>query len=185
MMVGAMRALVAIAALTVALAGCGGGEKLAEPPPTAPEQIKLTSPAFKKNDTIPTIYTCDGDELSPPLAWSDVPKDAKELALLVTDPDAPGGSFVHWTVFGIAPSVKSIPENSAPAGAKQGENSAGDLGYGGPCPPEGDSAHRYVFALYALDQESGLKQGASPDEVRSALDREALARGQLIAKFKR
>jgi Raf kinase inhibitor-like YbhB/YbcL family protein len=107
-----------------------------------------------------------------------VPKEAKELVLFVDDPDAPGGSFIHWTVYGISPSAKSIPP-----GALQGENSAGKPGYTGPCPPEGDDPHRYVFALYALEKQSGLARGASPDEVRSVLDRSALARGQLIAKY--
>jgi Raf kinase inhibitor-like YbhB/YbcL family protein len=175
-------------ALAIALAGCGGsskGDKLGEPPPTAPEQIHLTSPAFQKNDTIPARFTCDGQAVSPPLEWSDVPKDAKELALLVTDPDAPGGSFVHWTVYRIDPQAKGTPEGGLPRGAKQGKNSAGKVGYAAPCPPKGDDAHRYVFAVYALDKQLRLAEGATPDEVQSAIDRVALARGQLIAKYGR
>ena len=173
--------------LAIVLAGCGGDDNpdLAAPPPTAPEEIKLTSPAFDKNAKIPVRFTCDGEDASPPLEWSDVPGDAKELALLVTDIDASQADFVHWTVYELAPSERGLPENRLPAGAKEGENTAGKTGYTGPCPPEGDDSHRYVFALYALETASGLAAGASPSEVRSVLNRSALARGQLIGKYQR
>jgi Raf kinase inhibitor-like YbhB/YbcL family protein len=171
--------------IAMVVAGCGNGDTLGEPPPTAPESIKLTSPAFGKNDTIPTDFTCDGDASSPPLEWSNVPKEAKELALLVTDPDAPGGTYVHWTVYGIDPAVRATTVAAVPEGGIEGENSAGKTGYAGPCPPKGSDPHRYVFALYALERESGLGRGSSPDEVRSSLDRSALARGQLIARYGR
>jgi Raf kinase inhibitor-like YbhB/YbcL family protein len=168
----------------LALAGCGGNDAqtdtLGEPPPTAPESIKLTSPAFGRNDTIPKEFTCDGENSSPPLQWSNVPKESKELALLVEDPDAPSGNFVHWTAYGIDPGSTTVPD-----GAEEGENSAGRTGYTGPCPPEGDDPHRYVFALYALDEATRLAAGASPDDLRNALDRSAIARGQLIAKYGR
>jgi Raf kinase inhibitor-like YbhB/YbcL family protein len=163
------------------VAGCGDDaqtDNLGEPLPTAPESIKVTSPAFDKNDTIPKQFTCHGNQVPPPLQWSNVPKDAKELVLLVDDPDAPSGNFVHWTVYGINPGASAVP-----AAALEGRNSAGKQGYTGPCPPEGDDPHRYVFAIYALDKQSGLARGASPDEVRSVLDRSAIARGQLIAKY--
>ena len=131
-------------------------------PPTAPESIKLTSSAFGKNDTIPKEFTCDGADAPPPLQWSNVPKESKELALFVEDPDAPGGNFVHWTVYGIDPAAHEVTGN-----VLEGENSAGKKGYTGPCPPEGDDPHRYVFALYALDEAIGLAAGASPDAVRT------------------
>jgi Raf kinase inhibitor-like YbhB/YbcL family protein len=173
----------------MALAACGGDDPqtddLGEPPPTAPESIELTSPAFGENDTIPTEFTCDGEEVSPPLEWSDVPSDAKELALLVTDPDAPGGDFVHWTVYGIDPALRATTVDAVPERGKEGENGTGKAGYAGPCPPEGDDSHRYVFALYALEESSGLAAGASPQEVRSALNRSAIALGQLIGKYER
>jgi Raf kinase inhibitor-like YbhB/YbcL family protein len=176
--------LLSTVAVAIALAGCGGNDAetdtLGEPPPTAPESIKLTSPAFGRNDTIPKEFTCDGANTPPPLRWSKVPKGSKELALLVEDPDAPSGNFVHWTAYGIDPGSTAVPE-----GALQGENSAGKTGYTGPCPPEGDDPHRYVFALYALDEATSLTAGASPDDVRTALDRSAIARGQLIAKYGR
>jgi Raf kinase inhibitor-like YbhB/YbcL family protein len=176
--------LLSTLAVAIALAGCGGNDAqtdtLGEPPPTAPESIKLTSSAFGKNDTIPKEFTCDGANIPPPLQWSNVPKEAKELALLVEDPDAPSGNFVHWTVYGIDPGSTTVPDD-----ATAGENSAGKKGYTGPCPPAGDDPHRYVFALYALDEATGLAAGASPDAVRTALDRSAIARGQLIAKYGR
>jgi Raf kinase inhibitor-like YbhB/YbcL family protein len=168
----------------MAFAGCGGNDAetdtLGQPPPTAPESIKLTSSAFGKNDTIPKEFTCDGANAPPPLQWSNVPKESKELALFVEDPDAPSGNFVHWTVYRIDPAAHEVTGN-----VLEGENSAGKKGYTGPCPPEGDDPHRYVFALYALDEATGLAAGASPDAVRSALDRSAIARGQLIAKYGR
>ena len=176
--------LLSTLAVAIALAGCGGNDaqtdSLGEPPPTAPESIKLTSPAFGKNDTIPKEFTCDGANTPPPLQWSNVPKEAKELALFVEDPDAPSGNFVHWTVYGIDPGSTAVPDD-----ATEGENSAGKKGYTGPCPPAGDDPHRYVFALYALDEATGLAVGASPDAVRTALDRSAIARGQLIAEYGR
>jgi Raf kinase inhibitor-like YbhB/YbcL family protein len=101
------------------------------------------------------------------------------------DPDAPGGTFVHWTVYKIPPTARRFDEGKAPPGAQQGENSFGKTGYGGPCPPEGAKAHRYVFALYALRSTLNLDQGAKPDEVHDAIGKQAIARGQLIGTFKR
>lgn len=181
-----MHRLLLALALAAALAGCGGGgEKVSGPPPAAPAKIKLTSPAFAANDTIPKQFTCDGQNVSPPLQWSGVPKGAASLALLVEDPDAPGGTFVHWSLFAIRPSATRLAAGDTPTGAKQGENSFGKEGYGGPCPPKGDSPHRYVFTLYALREQTDLSEGAKPVDVRSEVARTALARGQLIAKYGR
>ena len=110
---------------------------------------------------------------SPALAWRGVPAGARELVLAVEDPDAPGGTFVHWTVFGIPPSARGLPA----AGVRQGENSGGGRGWTPPCPPRGDRPHRYVFGLYALRRPSGLRAGARPEAVRAALASGALARG--------
>ena len=177
------------AALTLALlalAGCGGGgEKLQGPAPSAPERIRLTSPAFHEGGTIPERFTCDGKGVSPPLRWSRVPNRAVELALLVQDPDAPGGTFVHWSLLGLSPSLRGLGEGRVPKGAVQTEQSFGHRGYGGPCPPEDDPPHRYVFDLYALGRRLGLGGGASLEEVRSAIRRAALARGQLTASYGR
>jgi len=171
--------------LLVVIAGCGGAKKPSEPAPDAPPGIELTSDAFAAGGAIPKRYTCDGDDTSPPLQIAEVPPAAKSLALIVEDPDAPGGTYVHWTVFAIPADTTAFPEGNPPAGAQQGENSFGDAGYGGPCPPEGAEAHHYTFALYALKQDPGLKQGAKPDEVRDAIAKHAIARGSLVGTFKR
>ena len=172
--------------LLVVVAGCGGGgNKSAEPAPDAPPGIELTSSAFKAGGTIPAKYTCDGKETSPPLAWADVPAGTKSLALLVEDPDAPGGTYTHWTVYGIAPTVRRFAQGKAPTPAQQGENSFGDDRYGGPCPPKGDQPHHYVFNLYALRADLGLEPGAKPDDVRAAIKKQAVARGSLIGTFRR
>ena len=176
---------IACFAAATALAGCGGGEKASEPAPEAPPGIELTSSAFRAGATIPAKYTCDGDETSPPLEWPTVPDGTKSLALLMEDPDAPSGTFVHWTVYGIPVTARRFEEGKPPPGSSQGENSFGDDRYGGPCPPEGDKAHRYVFSLYALRADLELDAGAKPDEVASAIKGQALARGQLIGTFKR
>src|SRR5919198_755927 len=111
------RALLALPALALALAGCGGGDRVEGPPPRAPDRITVTSPAFKDGATIPKRYSCDGANVSPPLRWRRVPGDARELALLVEDPDAPGGSFVHWVLFKIAPGLHGLAEGDEPNGA--------------------------------------------------------------------
>lgn len=167
-------------------AGCGGGgDKAAEPAPDAPPGIELTSPAFEAGGRIPAKFTCSGKEVSPPLAWADVPAGTRSLALLVEDPDAPGGTYTHWTVYGIPPTTRRFEEGKAQKGSIQGENSFGDDHYGGPCPPKGDDVHHYVFNLYALRADPNLKPGAKPDDVRAAIKKQAVARGQLIGTFKR
>jgi Raf kinase inhibitor-like YbhB/YbcL family protein len=176
---------VPLLALLLASACGGGGNNVKGPAPSAPDTITLTSPAFADGATIPRRYTCDGDETSPPLRWTPPPKATRSLALLVEDPDAPGGTFVHWTLYRLAAQTNELEEGAVPNGARQGENSAGNNDYAGPCPPKGDNAHRYVFTLYALNQEPGLKTGASPTTVRKAIAKAAIARGRLTARFKR
>jgi len=179
------RIAVAVAALALP-AGCGGGgEKVEGPPPTAPERITLSSPAFAAGATIPKRFSCDGDGISPPLAWRGIPADARSLALLVEDPDAPSGTFVHWTLFDIPADSDGVRAGGQPSGARSGENSFGDRGYGGPCPPEDDAPHRYRFVLYALRDRLGLEAGASPQDVRAAIGERAIARGQLTGRFGR
>ena len=121
--------------------------------------------------------------MSPPLSWSAVPDGAKNLALLVEDPDA--DRFPHWTVLAIPPAEEGIAAGRTPRGAVETENGFGDRGWGGPCPPEGDPPHRYVFTLYALDAPLGLGADASADEVRRAVGEHALARGKLTGRFGR
>jgi Raf kinase inhibitor-like YbhB/YbcL family protein len=155
------------------------------PPPAAPDRIRLTSPAFAPNASIPPRFTCDGDGVSPPLSWTGVPKGTRSLALLMEDPDAPDGTFAHWTLYGIAPSTDGLRQGAVPADAREGENSFGDEGYGGPCPPEGDEAHRYVFTIYALRSNPDLDPGASATQVRATIADKAIARGRLTARFGR
>jgi Raf kinase inhibitor-like YbhB/YbcL family protein len=175
--VGARRGGAALAA--VLLAGCGGGGRTSVAPP-APGQITLSSPAFADGAAIPRASSCDGAGKPPPLKWSGVPGAARELVLVVEDPDAPGGAFLHWTAFGIPPDAASVP-----AGVAGGKNSAGGEGWTPPCPPQGDKPHHYVFTLYALRRPSGLKAGAGADDVRAALSSGALARGRLTGTYRR
>jgi Raf kinase inhibitor-like YbhB/YbcL family protein len=167
-----------------ALGACGG-DTVEGPPPSAPDLIRLTSPAFAPGAAIPPRFTCDGEDVSPPLRWSGVPAESRSLALLLEDPDAPGGTFVHWTLFALAPRSTGLREGEVPAGAREGENSFGDSGYGGPCPPEDDPPHRYQFSLYALRSAPRLDGGASPGSVRAAIADEAVARGRLTGRFGR
>jgi Raf kinase inhibitor-like YbhB/YbcL family protein len=178
-------ALLALPALGLALAACGGGDRAEGPPPAAPDRIELTSTAFEDGGTIPVRNTCDGDGVNPPLAWTGVPSGARELALLMDDPDAPGGTFVHWVLFKVPADTKDIPEDSVPRGARQGKGSTGDASYAAPCPPKGDEPHHYEFTLYALKSAIDLPDGAAADDVRAAVAKTALARGRLVGRFGR
>jgi Raf kinase inhibitor-like YbhB/YbcL family protein len=177
-------AATAAAIVAVALGACGD-DTVEGPPPAAPDRIRVTRPAFAPNASIPARFTCDGDDVSPPLRWSGTPAGTRPLALLMEDPDASDGTFVHWTLFGLAPDGTGLREGEVPADAHEGENSFGDEGYGGPCPPEGDQPHRYVFTLYALRSVPDLDAGASPGQVRDAVGEQAIARGQLTGRFGR
>ena len=178
-----LRLAAPLLALALLPPACGGGEKAGEPLPEARASIELRSAAFDDGGTIPERFTCSGDGTSPPLSWSGVPDAAKEQTLLVEDPDA--DRFTHWTVLGIRADVREIAEGGVPRGAIETENGFGDRGWGGPCPPEVDAPHRYVFTLYALDAPLGLDADASPDDVRRALAGHALARGTLTGRFGR
>jgi Raf kinase inhibitor-like YbhB/YbcL family protein len=155
--------------------------------------IRLKSAAFKEGGTIPKVNTCDGTGTSPPLEWSGVPKTARSLALIVEDPDAPGGTFTHWVLFDLPPDLKRLSEGIPTEGevkltpggatARQGKNDFGKLGYGGPCPPRG--THRYTFLLYALDAEPDLKPGATREELLRVLKGHILAEGRLMGRYKR
>jgi Raf kinase inhibitor-like YbhB/YbcL family protein len=180
---GAVRRSLALLLLATLPAGCGGGDKPSEPLPEAARSIAVTSPAFRDGGSIPKRFSCDGEESSPPLRWSGVPARARELALVVEDPDA--DRFVHWTVLHIPATATGIPQDRVPSGAIETENSFGKSGWGGPCPPEGDDPHRYVFALYATDAPLGLGKDSSPDDVRAALSDHAIARGTLTGRFGR
>lgn len=148
---------------------------------TAPSSITVTSTAFSDGGTIPGKYTCTGEDVSPPLAWTGVPPSTGALALVVDDPDAPRGTFTHWVLLDLAPDVSSIAEGQPPPGATQANNSAGKASYFGPCPPSG--THHYRFTLYALSAATGLPNGAKLDEALKAIDAKAVTRGRLTALF--
>jgi Raf kinase inhibitor-like YbhB/YbcL family protein len=183
-----VRRLTAVAATALGCAlpiGCGDAGTVEGPPPAAPATLRLTSAGFADGQAIPRRFTCAGREVSPPLAWDGVPARARALALVLEDPDAPGGTFVHWTVFDIPRGVSGLRAGQVPAGAREGENSSGERGYRGPCPPEQDRPHRYVFLVYALKSALGLDAGAPPADVRAAIGRAAIARGQLTGRYGR
>lgn len=145
--------------------------------------MKITSPAFKNNEFIPPQYTCDGQDVNPPLAISEVPENAQSLVLIMDDPDAPAGTWVHWTVWNIDPKTTEIAENSVPPGAIEGMTDFGRSGYGGPCPPSG--SHRYFFKLYALDIKLELSPEAKKEEVEKAMENHILAKAELIGLYQR
>jgi Raf kinase inhibitor-like YbhB/YbcL family protein len=147
--------------------------------------LTLSSPAFADKEFIPSQYTCDGDNVSPPLSWSEVPEGAAELVLLLEDPDAPGGTHVHWVLFGINPACGGLEEGKVPAGAVGGKNDYGRTDFGGPCPPFG-KARRYIFTLLALSEPSSLAEGASPrKDLPYALSGKVMAQAQLTGKYAR
>lgn len=152
-----------------------------------PSPLQLRSPSF--SEVIPGRYaSCRGGaNVSPALKWSAAPGGTRSFALIVTDPDAPGGTFTHWLLWNLPASTRSLPE-SVPAeaelasGARQGRNGFGDLGYGGPCPP-GGSTHRYVFELYALDAPLSLAAGATKPELLHAMQGHIVASGRLVGRY--
>ncbi len=151
-------------------------------------EIKIKSASFEEGGMIPSKYTCDGEDISPPLSWTPPPKGTKGLALICDDPDAPMGTWVHWLLFNLPPEVTGLSENIPPEkvlkiGAKQGRNDFGKIGYGGPCPPRG--THKYHFKLYALDSEIDLEPGATKDDLIKAMEGHILAETQLIGRYKR
>jgi len=151
--------------------------------------MELTSSAFAEGAEIPQKYTCDGADPSPPLSWTAPPQGTAGLVLICDDPDAPGGSFVHWVVYNLRPEMRSLPEGVPrteviEGGAKQGRNGFRSIGYRGPCPPSG-SAHRYFFKLYAVDVDPALGPGATKAEVLKAIEGHVLAEAEWMGRYKR
>jgi Raf kinase inhibitor-like YbhB/YbcL family protein len=181
-----MRRFLAVGLLptvVAALGGCDGDGASSPSDADVPAGIAVTSTAFGEGERIPVRYTCDGEEVSPPLAWSRVPDDAAALALVVDDPDAPSGTFTHWVVVDIPTSTTSSAEGGVPEGGRQAESSAGDAAYRGPCPPSG--THHYRFTVVALDAETGLAEGTSLDQALQAVDDHAIGRGTLTGTYGR
>ncbi|MDH7517653.1 MAG: YbhB/YbcL family Raf kinase inhibitor-like protein [Candidatus Thermoplasmatota archaeon] len=144
--------------------------------------MKLFSSAFRDGETIPSKYTCDGSDVSPPLSFSDVPENTKSLALIMDDPDAPMGTWIHWLVWNI-PVNKTVIEENEGLKFPQGLNDFGKIGYGGPCPPSG--THRYYFKLYALDTMLNLNEGAKKEQLVSAMSGHIIEETQLMGKYSR
>jgi Raf kinase inhibitor-like YbhB/YbcL family protein len=145
-------------------------------------RMKITSSAFQEGGNIPSRFTCDGSDTSPPLQITGIPSEAKSLVLIADDPDAPGGLFTHWLVWNIPPQTNSIAEGSAPKGV-QGTNDFGKSGYRGPCPPPG--THRYSFKIFALDRELDLHAGAKRSQLDAAMKGHAIAEGELVGRYAR
>ncbi|MGC8981709.1 MAG: YbhB/YbcL family Raf kinase inhibitor-like protein [Minisyncoccia bacterium] len=150
---------------------------------TEEKKMKIESPAFENNKEIPSKYTCDGEDINPPLKFSDIPEDAKSLVLIVDDPDAPFGIFTHWIVWNIDPKTTFIEENSVPEGAIVGRNDFGRNSYGGPCPPSG--THHYYFKIYALDTTLNLDKNSSKKDLEKAMKNHILEKGELVGIYKR
>jgi len=142
--------------------------------------LHISSPSFQNDGSIPKDFACEGRGVSPELLIGDIPREAKTLALIVEDPDAPGQIFDHWVVWNIPPS-KRITENARPG--LEGKNSKGEIGYTGPCPPEG--THRYFFKVYAVDTLLDLKQGATKAQLIDALRDHVVAYGELVGTYKK
>lgn len=149
--------------------------------------FKLTSSAFSAEETIPDRYTCEGAGVSPPLEWANAPEGTEEFALVCEDPDAPGGTFTHWLLYGIPAEIEELPEDVPPDGtlswgAVQGRNDFGNIGYGGPCPPIGET-HRYFFRMYALSEKLDMPPGATRAQLLSEAEDRAIARAGLMGTF--
>lgn len=150
--------------------------------------LVVKSSAFKEGEMIPMKYTCDGEDISPPLSWEGVPEGTKSIAIICDDPDAPMGTWVHWVLFNLPPGTNTLPEAVPPEavlenGARHSINDFRKLGYGGPCPPSG--THRYYFKIYALDIVLGLQSGASKADLLKAMEGHVLSEGQIMGRYKR
>jgi hypothetical protein len=163
-------------------AGSGDARALEGRPIAA--AITVSSPAFADGQPIPRQFTCDGDDTSPPLSWKEVPSATAELAVVVDDPDAPGGTYVHWVLFRLDPASTRLEAGVVPSGARQADNSAGDARYKGPCPPTG-KPHHYRFDVYALRAATTCDDGASAGDVLRRIGATAIAKGTLTGTYQR
>lgn len=186
--------VLSFAVLTVLFISCASRPQpvVQQPPANQSNQgkpeFKLTSTAFKEGQPIPSTYTCDGVNVSPPLEWSGMPKSARSIAIIADDPDAPGGMWVHWVLYNLPADNIGLVENlpateKLAAGGFQGRNDFEKIGYGGPCPPSG--THRYFFKIYALDAELPLKAGATKAEVEQAMQGHIVSQAQLMGTYRR
>ncbi|MCK8519323.1 YbhB/YbcL family Raf kinase inhibitor-like protein [Methanoculleus sp. 7T] len=181
--------VIALLLLASLAAGCteGGGNRTS--PLTAAPALEVRSDAFANGTSIPVRYTCDGEDVSPPLSWSSVPDGAESLVLIADDPDAPGGTFTHWIAYNISAAESSLAEGlprgqNLPGGLHQGNNSFGTAGYGGPCPPPGP-AHHYVFRLYALNRSPDLPGAVNRSTLETEMSGHIVAEGVLVGTYRR
>ncbi len=183
-------AFVSVCITAATLTSCSHRE---QSPPAGKESAKmsitLTSAAFAEGGKIPSRYTCDGADVSPPLSWSGVPAEARSLALICEDPDAPSGTWSHWAIYNLPPTLTGLPEGvprtaATTDNARQGSNDFKRLGYGGPCPPPG-KPHRYFFILYALDVPLALEAGKTRADLLRAMEGHIVAEGRLMGTYQR
>jgi Raf kinase inhibitor-like YbhB/YbcL family protein len=176
-----------LGAACLAVAGCGGEEGTVAPDELAPPGkevavFTLTSTAFDDGAAIPVRHTCDNTDVSPALSWDELPEGTESLALLVDDPDAPGGTFTHWVAWDLDPGRGLAEGEGAPG---EGKNGFGTIGYRGPCPPRGGGPHHYVFRLYALDAPLPIAQGADKGALQDALAGHVLGVGEFTGTYER
>lgn len=174
--------------LVFLLVGCNSNQETIMPTGTPKAVLDISSTAFVGQQPIPKQYSCDGRNISPPLQWGEPPTGTQSFALVMDDPDAPSGTFVHWVLYALPSNARSlaeaVPANASLAdGSRQGQNGAGRTGYTGPCPPGG--THNYFFKLYALDTKLDLAPGASKEQLMKAIEDHVLAYGQLVGTYSR
>lgn len=145
--------------------------------------LKITSPSFQNNEDIPVKFSCQGDDINPEIQIHDVPEGTESLLLLVTDPDAPSKTWLHWCMYGIHPDTNHIPENCPENYAQQTLNDFGNPGYGGPCPPK--SKHQYMFRLYALKNQIGLPKDSNLTDILIAIEDEIISSAELVGYFQK
>ncbi len=166
-----------------------GGLRSAFASPKAAAKFELQTTAFQTGQDIPPRFTCDGADVSPPLRWTEPPAGTGSFALIADDPDAPGGTWVHWLAYDLPATLRELPEGAAKSqefagGARQGSNDFERIGYGGPCPPPG-KAHRYFFKLYGLDKKLDLKAGATKQDLERAMKGHILVQAELMGRYHR
>lgn len=173
-----------LAALTslVLLSGCGLFGAGEHRPAAVLTSLTVSSPAFRDGQGLPARYTCHGDGVNPSLHWSGLPSGTKSIAIVVDDPDAPHGPYVHWVVFNVQPRDTELAEDSAPPGARSAINSSGSTGYAAPCPPAG-KPHHYRFTVYALDSRLSLPDGAALTKALKAIPPNSIAQGRLVGVY--
>jgi len=187
-----MRRVVAVVVpLILSVAACGGDDEEPLPTGAALPSFAFAESVVAEGEAIDPRYTCDGEDVSPALAWEGVPAEAAELVLVVEDPDAPGGTFTHWLAYGLDRAETGLPEGvpeggetEGPPALRQGVNDMGAAGWSGPCPPGGET-HRYLFRLLAVDAETGLEGGASRDELLEVIEGHVIAEATLTGTYAR